>query len=159
MMKARRIGHVMLNVCDLARAERFYTGVLGFEVVTRLERPRCVFLSLGEQHHDIALCELAGLAERKTGAADTLNHMALQLEDRPALERAYAELEQHGVAIGQAVDHGTTNSIYFEDPEGNRLELYCDVGTDGLARARTRTVRDAAEFPPLSVNGRTWPEV
>lgn len=78
-----------------------------------------------------------------------LHHFALQVENIDALREGYSELKRRGIGILRAVDHGTTNSIYFCDPAGNRVELYCDMGTDGLARARRRTARSSDDFPPL----------
>lgn len=58
MIHPRKVGHVVLKVRDLERAEQFYTEVLGFEALTRLNRPRGVFFTLGEQHHDLAVLEV-----------------------------------------------------------------------------------------------------
>jgi catechol 2,3-dioxygenase len=150
-MRPRKIGHVVLKVRDLAKAERFYTEALGFEVVTRFDQPRMVFLTLGEQHHDLALREVSGAAADPLDDQVGLHHLALQVENLDALKSGYATLKRLGVRILKAVDHGTTNSVYFCDPAGNRLELYCDVGTDGLARARRRAARSPRDFPPLNL--------
>jgi len=150
-MRPKKIGHVVLKVRDLAQAEAFYTDVLGFEVVTRFDRPAAVFLTLGEQHHDVALFEVSPAAIEPMADQVGLHHVALQREDYQALRDAHAELKRSGVRILRAVDHGTTNSVYFCDPSGNRLELYCDVGTDGLALARARTARSPADFPLLNL--------
>lgn len=150
-MRPKKIGHVVLKVHDLAQAEAFYTQVLGFEAVTRFDQPAAVFLSLGEQHHDIALFEVSPAAIEPMADQVGLHHVALQLEDYQALKDAHAELKRRGVQIVRAVDHGTTNSVYFCDPSGNRLELYCDVGTDGLACARARTARSPVDFPLLDL--------
>ena len=151
-MRPRKVGHVVLKVRDLAQAEAFYTEALGFEVVTRFDEPRTVFLSLGEQHHDLALREVSAAAADPQEDQVGLHHIALQIESFAALQQGYKDLKRRGIRILQAVDHGTTNSIYFCDPAGNRLELYCDVGTDGLARARRRTARSPRDFPPLSLD-------
>jgi len=151
-MRPRKVGHVVLKVRDLGQAEAFYTEALGFEVVTRFDQPRTVFLSLGEQHHDLALREVSAAATDPQEDQVGLHHVALQVEHFHALKNAHAELKLRGVRILKTVDHGTTNSIYFCDPAGNRLELYCDVGTDGLARARRRTARSPLDFLPLSLD-------
>jgi catechol 2,3-dioxygenase len=150
-MRIRKIGHVVLKVRDLEQAEEFYTQTLGFEVATRFDRPRGVFLTLGEQHHDLALFEVSAAAADPKEDQVGLHHVALQVETFEALKDAHAELKRRGISILRAVDHGTTNSIYFCDPAGNRLELYCDVGTDGLARARRRTARSRDDFSVLDL--------
>ena len=151
MIHPKKVGHVVLKARDIAQAEKFYTEVLGFEVVMRLKQPRGVFFSLGEQHHDIAVLEVPAEADEPKADQVGLHHVALQVEDFAALKECYRTLKQHGVPIVRAVDHGITKSIYFCDPAGNRLELYCDVGEDGLAEIRRQNGRTLADFPPLSL--------
>jgi catechol 2,3-dioxygenase len=150
MIRPNKVGHVVLKVNDFTQAEKFYTGVLGFDIVNRLDRPRAVFLTLGVQHHDIALFEVNAEADVPKANRVGLHHLALQFNDVAALKEAYEILKQKGVEVVRAVDHVTTNSIYFQDPAGNRLELYCDIGENGLERARDRTVRSIEDFPPLN---------
>ncbi|MEW6301681.1 MAG: VOC family protein [Thermodesulfobacteriota bacterium] len=151
MIRPKKVGHVVLKVRDTEQAERFYTEVLGFEVVARLSQPRGVFFSLGEQHHDLAVLEVSPHADEPKADQVGLHHVALQVEDFAALKEWYRTLQRHGVAIVRAVDHGVTKSIYFCDPAGNRLELYCDVGEDGRARMRDIGGLTLADFPPLSL--------
>ena len=136
MIQPKKVGHVVLKACDLKRAEEFYTQVLGFEVVTRLKRPRGVFFSLGEQHHDLAVLEVPPEAAPVTDKQVGLHHIALQVEDYAALQDSFRTLKAHEVRITATIDHGITRSIYFLDPEGNQFELYCDMGADGLERIR-----------------------
>ena len=149
MIRPIKVGHVVLKVRNLAEVETFYTDVLGFDVVNRLDRPHMVFLTLGVQHHDLALLEVPPDADAPIEHQVGLHHVALQLSDSAAVSDAFHRLRARGVAILRAVDHGTTHSVYFADPAGNRIELYCDIGEDGLDRARRRTVRAVEEFPTL----------
>ena len=147
MIHPKKVGHVVLKVRDLQKAEQFYTEVLGFTVVTRLKRPAGVFFTLGEQHHDLAVLavpsDAAPVAERQVG----LHHVALQVENFAALQECYRQLKTHDVRITATIDHLITKSIYFLDPEGNQFELYCDEGEDGLERIKRG---DAAAFAPLN---------
>jgi catechol 2,3-dioxygenase len=147
MLRPRKVGHVVLKARDIERAERFYTGVLGFEVVTRLKRPRGVFFTLGEQHHDLAVLEVPEEAEEPNKTRPGLHHVALQVRDWSELKEFYRTLQVHDVTITGTVDHGITRSIYFLDPEGNQFELYCDVGEDGLERIKRG---EANAFAPLN---------
>ncbi|MGE0683935.1 MAG: VOC family protein [Candidatus Binatia bacterium] len=146
MIRPRKVGHVVLKVRDIKRAEQFYTEVLGFEVVTRLKRPRGVFFSLGEQHHDIAVLEVPSDADVVKENQVGLHHVALQVGSFAELQECYRTLKAHDVTITATIDHSITKSIYFLDPDGNGFELYCDVGEDGLERIRRG---DAAAFAPL----------
>jgi catechol 2,3-dioxygenase len=149
MIHPRKVGHVVLKVRDLKRAEQFYTQVLGFEVVTRLKRPRGVFFSLGEQHHDLAVLEVPSDADVVKEKQVGLHHVALQVGSFAELQECYRTLKAHNVTITATIDHSITKSIYFLDPDGNGFELYCDVGEDGLDRIRRG---EAAAFAPLQLD-------
>lgn len=136
MLRPKKVGHVVLKARDLDRLEEFYTQVLGFEVVTRLKRPRGVFFSLGEQHHDLAVLEVPPDATPVQDQQVGLHHLALQVEDFSALKTFYQALKQRKAEITGTIDHGITKSVYFRDPEGNQFELYCDEGDDGLERIK-----------------------
>jgi catechol 2,3-dioxygenase len=131
MVKARKLGHIVMNVSDLEASLAFYTKVTGAEVVSDLRESKIAFLSLGEQHHDIAL------VQRATGAPPDptqpgLVHMAWQLGDFAELQAAHKELTDAGIAL-EPIQHNITNSLYMQDPDGNIVELYCDRwGEKGL---------------------------
>lgn len=147
MIHPKKVGHVVLKVRDLQKAEQFYTEVLGFTVVTRLKRPAGVFFTLGEQHHDLAVLAVPPEADPVTERQVGLHHVALQVENFAELKECYQQLKAHQVKITATIDHVITKSIYFLDPEGNQLELYCDEGEDGLERIKRG---DAAAFAPLN---------
>ena len=149
MIHPKKVGHVVLKVRDLKRAEQFYTEVLGFEVVMRLNRPRGVFFTLGEQHHDLAVLEVPPEADAVKERQVGLHHIALQVGSFAELQECYRTLKAHNVTITQTIDHFITKSIYFLDPEGNGFELYYDVGADGLERIQRG---DAAAFAPLQLD-------
>jgi len=148
MIHPKKVGHVVLKARDLERAEKFYTEVLGFEVVTRLQRPRGVFFTLGEQHHDLAVLQVPPESEAPKENQVGLHHVALQVGSFEELKECYRTLIAHNVTITSTTDHGITKSIYFLDPEGNRFELYCDMGEDGLERIRRGDVK---VFTPLNL--------
>lgn len=148
MIHPRKVAHVVLNGQDLEKMERFYTEVLGFEVVTRTKRPRGVFFSLGMQHHDLAVLQAPANVPLQQPTQTGLHHLALQLGSREELKTSYQELKARGVTIAGTVNHGITHSVYFFDPEGNMVELFCDIGEDGLERIRRG---DAAALDPLDL--------
>ena len=136
MIKAGRLGHVVMNVSDLKAAIEFYTTVVGLEVVAEDAGRKIAFLSLGEQHHDIALVERATGA-RPTADQPGLVHMAWRLEDFAELQAAHAELTDAGIAL-EPIQHNITNSLYMRDPDGHVVELYCDRWDDGIEVLRTQ---------------------
>ena len=138
MIKARRLGHVVLNVSDLDASIAFYTRAVGLEVISREPGGTIAFLSLGQQHHDIALVQRATGA-RPTADQPGLVHMAWRLDDFPALQSAHAELSGAGIAL-EPIQHNITNSLYMRDPDGHVVELYCDrwAVEDGVEVLRTQ---------------------
>jgi catechol 2,3-dioxygenase len=121
-----RIGHVHLKVADLDRALAFYCGVLGFGLQQRLGN-QAAFVSAGDYHHHIGLntWESAGGSPppmRSTG----LYHLAILYPARPALADALRRLIAAGVPLTGASDHGVSQALYLNDPDGNGVELYWD---------------------------------
>ncbi len=138
MIKAARLGHVVLNVSNLEAALEFYGRAVGLEVVSKDAGRKIAFMSLGEQHHDLALVERATGA-RPAADQPGLVHMAWRLDDFAALRAAHAELTEAGIEL-DPVQHNITNSLYMRDPDGHVVELYCDrwAEEDGIEILRTQ---------------------
>ena len=86
------------------------------------------FLSFGTEHHDIALFKYAGEGEKLEPSHLGLNHIALEIEGgRDQLNELVGKLQKHDVHIDRAMDHVMSLSVYFFDPDGNRLEIFCDT--------------------------------
>ena len=119
------IGHVHLKVSDLERAIRFYRDVLGFELQQRMGED-AAFLSAGGYHHHIGLntWQSKGGSPPPPGTTG-LFHVAIRLPDRPALARTLKRVLDAGIPVG-ASDHGVSEAIYFDDPDGNGIEIYRD---------------------------------
>ncbi len=126
MIKTERIGHVVLKVSNLARSRQFYNEVLGLDLM--YEIPGMAFLASNRRdHHEIGLMEVGEGAEPPKNRQVGLSHVAFRLGDEAALIEAYRELKERDVPISFTVHHGITKSVYFSDPDGNQLEVYCDV--------------------------------
>jgi catechol 2,3-dioxygenase len=121
-----RIGHVHLKVADIERALAFYCGVLGFELQQRLG-PSAAFISAGGYHHHIGLntWESAGGTPPPPGHTG-LYHAAILYPNRRELARALKRLIDHKYPLSGASDHGVSEALYLNDPDGNGLELYVD---------------------------------
>lgn len=136
MIQARRLGHVVLKVRDARRSKEFYTRALGLKVAHEDLEHGAVFLSFGTQHHDLALFQLA-TGEAPAATQPGLHHTAWQLGSFEELQAAHRELRQVGIPIESTVGHNVTRSVYFHDPDGNRVELYCDMVEGGFDAMRT----------------------
>lgn len=131
MIQARKLGHVVLKVRDAQASKAFYSRVLGLQVAHEDRQRGAVFLSFGTEHHDLALFQLA-TGDAPEATQPGLHHTAWQLESFEALQDAYRELGRLGIAVESTVEHNVTRSVYFHDPDGNRVELYCDMVPNGF---------------------------
>ncbi|MGH8066736.1 MAG: VOC family protein, partial [Candidatus Entotheonellia bacterium] len=129
MIQLNRIGHVLLRVADIERSKAFYTKLLGFEIVEEDPAHGGVFMSLGEQGHTLDLFQAENPARAEPATPDRVgvHHIAFMVESEKALKDAYFTLEDQGVEVVRAVDHVSQKSIYFHDPDGNRLEIYYEL--------------------------------
>jgi catechol 2,3-dioxygenase len=146
-MQVQALGHVVIKVRSVERAESFYSGVLGIPVAARLTDPmRMTFFTLGN-HHDFAAMEVSEDASAEDPASTGLAHVAFKVGDSlDELRAVKAELEAKGVGIHWALDHTVTKSIYLRDPDGHEVELYVD--TSDIWKTEPEAV---LEFAPLEV--------
>ena len=136
MIQARKLGHVVLKVRDVQQSKAFYTGVLGLQVAYEDIQRNAVFLSFGTEHHELGLFQLA-TGESPEAAQPGLHHMAWQLGSFAELQAAHQELLELGIAVDATTEHNVTRSVYFPDPDGNRVELYCDMVANGFEAMQT----------------------
>jgi catechol 2,3-dioxygenase len=145
-MEVQQLGHVVLKVRDRERSEHFYTKVLGLPIAARLDAPPMTFFTLGN-HHDFAILGVGpGGADPPTDSPG-LFHVAFKVGDSiDDLRRAKADLDALGVEIALTADHTVSQSIYFNDPDGNAIEVYVD--TSDVWRSDPQAV---ASMSPLSL--------
>lgn len=86
-------------------------------------------MTLGEDFHTLDLAQHPSpeSAERPSRGGVGVAHVAFQVASYEALREAYCTLLEHGVEIDRAADHVNQRSIYFPDPDGNRLEIYYEM--------------------------------
>lgn len=108
------LGHVHLQVADLAEAERFWAGEVGFDVVVR-GYPGALFVSAGGYHHHVGLNTWAGVgAPRPPAGTRGLVRFELVLPDDAAVDEIAAR-------VGQAAT--TDEGLVAEDGSGNAVLL------------------------------------
>ena len=136
MIQARKLGHIVLKVRDAQQAKDFYIRVLGLQVAYEDRQRGTVFLSFGTEHHELALFQLA-TGEPPEAAQPGVHHMAWQLGSFAELQAAHRELVELGIPVEATVEHNVTRSVYLFDPDGNRVELYCDMVSNGFEAMQT----------------------
>ena len=131
-MQLQGIHHIALNVKDLDRAERFYTDVLGFQVTHRFSKGlRHLMLETG----NAAIALFEGLELEVKEAMNLLSeegylHLAFEA-DPTDFESIVKELQSKNIDIDNGpVKRGDGESIYFNDPDDNHLEIHCDNPND-----------------------------
>ncbi len=119
--------HFGIFVVDILLMKKFYTDVLGYFITDEGQFPdgqTLVFLSRDPaEHHQIIL---VGGRPHKNGF-NLINQISFYIEDLHALQSFYQLICESNVDDIQAVTHGNAWSVYFRDPEGNRIEVYTNT--------------------------------
>ena len=136
MIQAQRLGHIVLKVRDAQKSRDFYTQALGLKIAHENLERGMVFLSFGKEHHELALFQMA-TDEAPKDSQSGMHHMAWRLGSFAELQAAYRELNAMGFKVERTVEHNVTRSVYFPDPDGNRVELYCDMTANGFETMQT----------------------
>ena len=150
MIKLQRLGHVLIAVRDLEKSKDFYTRILGFKVLEQDPEHGGLFLSIGGLGNTLDLFPCTDPKALSTPTSEPTNmsglgvrHTAFAVETENDLRDAWFALEDAGVPILRALDHGSQKSIYFHDPDRNLLEIVWER-PDALERfARGRSDEDS----------------
>ena len=126
--KVRRVGHLVLRVKDMARSRRFFEEVLRFPVVATNERGMVFFSTdVADNHHMLALMPAKEGAVMPHPEQVGMQHVSFELGSFAELQEAYRAFKENGVNVCYTTYHGISKSVYFNDPDGNMLEVYCNV--------------------------------
>jgi catechol 2,3-dioxygenase len=139
-----KMGHVHLHVADVEEALGFYHDLVGFDVMGHV--PGVGFVSAGGYHHHIGL----NTWETRDGSppppgSTGLYHHAIVYPDRRSLADALRRVLQAGIRITGASDHGVSEAIYLDDPDGNGVELYRDRAPEEWPRGPDGELRMVTE--------------
>ena len=115
------LAEAVLNVKDLARQTAFYTQIIGLEIRTQTETE--VLLGTGGKAV-VHLKKTKG--EEVVQTSYGLYHMAILLPSREDLADVFKHIAELNYPFIGAADHGYSEALYLEDPEGNGIELYRD---------------------------------
>ncbi|MEV4662004.1 VOC family protein [Micromonospora echinofusca] len=136
-MGIHRLNHAVLYVSDLARSVDFYRDVLGFRPIPMTPdgfRGAAFLQAPGSTNdHDLGLFEVGAGAKRSTAGRGTvgLYHLAWEVDTLDELDATAQRLAAAGALVG-ASDHGTTKSLYGQDPDGLEFEIVWLVPADRL---------------------------
>lgn len=132
-IRPRRLGHLVLMVRDIRKSVEFYTEVLGLEVSDWIAGEMC-FLRAASDHHDLALAQIPPDSPDRDDlpryTRPGLEHFSYLVDSIEDMERAVALLQARGVEIVRGIGkHGPGENCFlvFKDPDGNNVELYCEM--------------------------------
>lgn len=131
LVKNGVLGHIVLNVADLKKSERFYQSVLGLKISARNRQTKMTFLSYGREHHDIALQALPIDAKHVSGKGMAkLHHFCIYVDRNKIIEDLHPILKRRKIPIvsgPETLAVAGNRSISFLDPDGNRVEIACNA--------------------------------
>ena len=144
-IRINKIGHVGLYCRELPHMVDFYTRVLGFKV-SDVNEKGMTFLRFGADHHSFVLAP----APQPPGGPTVLQQIAMEVADLDTLRRIRAYLLNQSVKAGAIKHEGPGNdyTFDFDDPEGNRLQFFCEmdqIGWDGKSRPKEQWKRFTVE--------------
>ena len=120
LVRPSKFAHVVLRTRNVSRSARWYETVVGMKPA--FENDFVAFLTYDDEHHRLALVMTPQEEAAPKGAAG-LDHIAYTLGDLGELLGTYERLKGIGIAPVWCINHGPTTSIYYEDPDGNRVEF------------------------------------
>ncbi|HET7248314.1 MAG TPA: VOC family protein [Gemmatimonadales bacterium] len=119
-----RLGHVRLQIADLARSIAYYEETLGLRVL-RHEGSSALLGAQGDDRPLVELDERAGARPATHRGHTGLFHFAILLPDRPSLGRFVRHVGEIDERVG-AADHLVSESLYLQDPDNLGIEVYAD---------------------------------
>lgn len=125
------LGHIVLNVADLKKSERFYRTILGLNVSARNLQTKMTFLSYGKEHHDIALQALPkGMKHVADNGTPKVHHFCIYVDSNDIIDDIYPILKRRKIPIVSGPETlvvAGNRSVSFLDPDGNRVEIACNA--------------------------------
>jgi catechol-2,3-dioxygenase len=117
------MAHVVLRTQDKARLVQWYGLVLGAQVV--FENALITFVTFDGEHHRLAFIENT---EAVPAPAQSIGivHFAYSYKNLDDLIQTYERLSAAGIRPNRVINHGTTTSLYYPDPDGNTVEMQVD---------------------------------
>jgi catechol-2,3-dioxygenase len=128
MSKPSKFAHIVYRTRRFDAMVDWYEKV--FEARVQYRNPALAFLTYDDEHHRFAFANLSVLdpaGAASDGRADAgVDHVAYTYASLGDLLDTYARLMRQGIAPYWPIRHGPTLSLYYKDPDGNRIEFQVD---------------------------------
>ncbi|MEP7349900.1 MAG: VOC family protein [Sphingorhabdus sp.] len=150
-ISVEKIAHIVLFVNDPEVSAKWYCEVLNMKITARAgDGPYKggVFLSFGMSDHDIALFK----AEEGASKGKEFEHIGLMMAgvNIDDLRRNYDYFRERGVEIAEILDHGVSTGIYFYDPDGHMLEVFCQRVPQITGESQVEINRNQGQADPVT---------
>jgi catechol 2,3-dioxygenase-like lactoylglutathione lyase family enzyme len=119
----KKLAHLVLKTSNYEAMVDWYLKVLNARVA--LAVPHVSFLTFDDEHHRIAIVKVPRLAKHDANTCG-MDHIAFTYGDLGDLLATYKRLAAQGIRPRWPINHGMTVSFYYQDPDGNHLELQID---------------------------------
>ena len=137
MAKPTKFAHVVYQTRRYDEMLDWYQKV--FEAKVVYQNPALAFLTYDDEHHRFAFANMSVFrpdgAEAKERPDTGVNHVAYTFANLGDLLENYARLKQADILPYWRIHHGMTLSLYYRDPDGNRMEFQVDTCTVAEANA------------------------
>jgi catechol 2,3-dioxygenase-like lactoylglutathione lyase family enzyme len=124
LLMPAKLSHVVLRTSKLKQMRHWYLTMLNGHV--QYENDNVCFLTYDEEHHRIGIVQIPGVTD-ETCTGPGLEHISFAYGHLGELLANYQRLKVVGVVPYWTINHGPTISMYYRDPDGNRIELQYDV--------------------------------
>jgi catechol-2,3-dioxygenase len=118
-----KLAHVVRRTARFEEMIHWYETVLAARTVHA--DGMLAFLTYDDEHHRIAIARIPGIEDAPAMAAGT-DHIAFTHADLGDLLNTWARLKAEGIEPYWCLNHGPTTSMYYKDPDGNKVELQID---------------------------------
>jgi catechol-2,3-dioxygenase len=128
-----KFGHIVLRTTNMPRLRDWYLTVLQARIAYQNEQVS--FMTYDDEHHRVGIVQLPELVPAATPSPG-LEHSSFTYSDLGQLLATYRRLKAAGIEPFWTINHGATISMYYRDPDGNKVELQVDVfATPALTNA------------------------
>lgn len=152
MTKPSKLAHVVYMTRRFDEMLAWYKAV--FEAKVQYQNPAFAFLTYDDEHHRFAFANMCVLnpdgVEEEAVSKVGVNHVGYTYASVGDLLETYERLKQLGINPYWRVHHGVTLSIYYQDPDGNRMEFQVDCCANA-EEAHTFMHSDAFAENPIGV--------
>lgn len=118
-----KLAHVVCVTAQLPAMRAWYLTVLNAQVA--IENEQLCFLRYDEEHHRIGLIQAPDV-QPASGLRTGVHHCAFTYRNLAELFGTWERLQEAGIEPFWCINHGPTTSLYYKDPDGNRIELQVD---------------------------------